>query len=105
MELLGDKMRDWVSSAAFVKPNSAVYVFYNRKKEAIYIGNSSNLEKTFSTYVETDFEGDECKQKTQFYQREFIENPKERQLELIEEFQKETGNMPFCNAEIQIETR
>jgi len=34
-----------------------------------------------------------------------MENPKERQLQLIEEFQKETGNMPFCNAEIQIETR
>ena len=105
MELLEDKMRVWVSSAAFVKPISAVYVLYNRKKEAIYIGNSKNLEKTFSGYVDNDFEGNECKQKTQFYQREFVENPQERQLQLIEEFQKEAGNMPLCNAEIQIETR
>jgi len=105
MELLEDKMRVWISSAAFVKPNSAVYVFYNRKKDPIYIGDTTNLEKTFSEYIDTDFKENECKQKTQFYQREFVENPKERQLQLIEEFQKETGNMPICNAEIQIETR
>jgi len=66
MELLGDKMRVWVSSAAFVKPNSAVYVFYNRKKEVIYIGNSTNLEKTFSKYVETDFEGKNANKKLNF---------------------------------------
>ena len=104
MELLEDKMRVWLASAAFVKPMSGVYVFYNRKREAIYIGNSTNLEKTFSEYVDADFDGNECIQKTQFYQREFIENPKERQLQLIKEFQIETGNMPVCNAEIQIET-
>ena len=104
MELLGDKMRVWVSSAAFVKPNSAVYVFYNRKKEAIYIGNSTNLEKTFSKYVETDFEGNECKQKTSFYQRVFADNPKEMQQQLIEDFKSQTGDIPVCNAEIKVET-
>ena len=104
MELLGDKMRVWVSSAAFVKPNSAVYVFYNRKKEVIYIGNSTNLEKTFSKYVETDFEGNECKQKTSFYQRVFADNPKEMQQQLIEDFKSQTGDIPVCNAEIKVET-
>jgi len=105
MELLEDKMRVWLASASFVKPMSGVYVFYNRKREVIYVGDSINLEKTFSGYVDTDFDGNECKQKTRFYQREFIENPKERQLQLIEEFKNESGNLPVCNSEIQIETR
>ena len=105
MELLEDKMRVWLASASFVKPMSGVYVFYNRKREVIYVGDSTNLERTFSEYVDKDFDGDECKQKTQFYQREFIENPKERRLQLIEEFKNQTGNMPACNTEIQIETQ
>ena len=67
MEMLDDKIRIWIDSAKFVKPVSGVYVLYNRKKEAIYIGETSNLEETFTKYVETDFEGDECKQKTQSY--------------------------------------
>jgi len=105
MELLQDKMRVWLENAKFVKPNSGVYVLYNRKKDVIYIGESSNLEVTFSKYVDTSFEENECKQKTQYYQREFIENPKERQLQLIEEFKNDTGNMPVCNFEIQVKTK
>jgi len=71
MELLDDKVRIWIASAKFVKPVSGVYVFYNRSKEPIYIGETNNLEKTFTKYVDTDFEGNECKQKTHSYQREF----------------------------------
>ncbi len=104
MKLLDDKMRVWLESAKFVKPVPGVYVFYNRNKEAIYIGETVNLEKEFTKYVDTDFEEDECKQKTQFYQREFSDNPKERQLQLMDEFKNETGNMPVCNFEIKVET-
>ncbi|AJW70850.1 GIY-YIG nuclease family protein [Nitrosopumilus adriaticus] len=104
MELLDDKMRVWLESAKFVKPNAGVYVLYNRSKEPIYIGQTDNLEKTFTKYVDTDFEGNECKQKTQSYQRVFTENPKEFQMKLIEDFKNETGNFPSCNSEIQIET-
>ena len=104
MLLLDDKMRVWLESAKFVKPVKGVYVFYNRAKEPIYIGETNNLEQTFTKYVETDFEGNECKQKTQFYQREFTENPKERQLQLIEEFKNDTGKIPTCNSEIELET-
>jgi len=104
MELLDDKMRVWLESAKFVKPVQGVYVFYNRSKEAIYIGEANNLEQTFTKYVDTEFEGNECKQKTQFYQREFIENPKERQLQLIEEFKNESGKLPACNTEIELAT-
>ncbi len=94
-----------MGSASFVKPISGVYVFYNRKREVIYVGDSKNLERTFTEYVDNDFDGDECKQKTHFYQREFIENPKERRLQLIGEFKNQTGDMPVCNTEIQIETQ
>jgi len=104
MELLEDKMRVWVDSAKFVKPNSGVYVLYNRNKDPIYIGETDSLEKTFETYVDTEFQGDECKQKTSFYQRVFAENPKELQLQLIEDYKNETGNTPVCNSEIKLET-
>ncbi len=105
MELLEDKMRVWLDSAKFVKPVSGVYVFYNRSKEPIYIGETNNLEKSFTKYVDTDFEENECKQKTQFYQREFTDNPKERQMQLIKDFKDETGKFPTCYSEIELETR
>jgi len=104
MELLDDKMRVWLESAKFVKPVPGVYVLYSRSKEPLYIGETSNLEKTFTKYVDTEFKENECKQKTQFYQREFVDNPKERQLQLIEEFKNESGKLPSCNSEIELET-
>jgi len=105
MLLLDDKMRVWLESAKFVKPAPGVYVFYNRNKDPLYIGETNNLEKSFTKYVDTEFEGNECKQKTQFYQREFTENPKERQLQLIEEFKNDTGEIPTCNSEIELNTQ
>ena len=104
MELLEDKMRVWLESAKFVKPVPGVYVLYTRNKEVIYIGETNNLAETFTKYVDTDFEGIECKQKTHSYQREFIDNPKERQLQLIEQFKNESGKLPGCNSEIELET-
>jgi len=104
MELLDDKMRVWVESSKYVKPSSGVYVLYNRNKDPIYVGETDNLEATFTKYYDTNFEGNECKQKTSLYQRVFAENPKEMQLQLIENFKKETGNIPVCNSEIKIET-
>lgn len=104
MELLEDKLRVWLESAKFVKAVPGVYVLYNKNKEVIYIGESNNLEETFTRYVDTKFEGNECKQKTQSYQREFTNNTKERQKELIEMFKKESGRLPYCNTEITLET-
>jgi len=104
MELLEDKLRVWLDSAKFVKPNSGVYVLYNRNKEPIFIGETNNMEKTFTEYVDTEFSESDCKQKTHFYQREFTSNQKERQLQLIEDFKKETGEIPVCNSEIRVET-
>jgi len=104
MELLDDKMRVWVESSKYVKSNPGVYVLYNRNKDPIYIGETDNLEERFTKYYDTDFEGNECKQKTASYQRVFVDNPKEMQLQLIEDFKNQTGSIPVCNAEIKIET-
>ncbi len=105
MEILDYKMRVWTDSAKFVKPNPGVYVLYNRNKDPIYIGESDDLEKTFGNYVDTEFDGDECLQKTSSYQRIFEDNPKEIQSKLIEDFKNETGKIPFCNSEIKVETQ
>ena len=98
MELLDDKMRVWLQNVKFVKPNSGVYVLYSRNKVPIYIGAADNLEEQFTKYIDTDFEGDKCKQKTSSYQRVFTENPKELQLQLIETVKNETGSIPECNS-------
>ncbi len=103
MELLDDKMRVWLESAKFVKRVPGVYVLYNRNKEPIYIGETNNLEETFTKYVDTNFEGNECKQKTQSYQREFTDNPKDYQLRLIEQVKNDSGKLPGCNSEIELE--
>ena len=99
MELLDDKVRVWLDSAKFVKAIPGVYVLYNRNKEIIYIGESDNLQQTFTKYVDNNFENDSGKQKTQSYQREFVEDPKERKRILLEDFKREYGKLPSCNQE------
>jgi hypothetical protein len=76
MEVLDGKVLVWLQSAQFVKAKPSVYVLYDKNLDAIYIGESENLQNTFATYVNTDFENDPCKQKTHTYQRVFVENPK-----------------------------
>ena len=105
MELLDDKMRVWLDSARFAKPSPGVYVLYNQSKEPIYIGETDNLEKTFTRYVEDGFEKNQCKQRTRFYQREVTENPQKRKQELIDTFKANMGRLPSCNSEVKIETQ
>ena len=97
MAILEDKVRVWLDSAKFVKAIPGVYVLYNRKKETIYIGESNNLQETFTKYADKNFEDDSCKQKTYSYQREFVDNPKERKEQLLENFKEENGRLPICN--------
>jgi len=99
MEILEGKVLLWLESARFVKNKSGVYVLYDKKLNVLYIGQSDSLQKEFEKYVDTDFENDECKQKTRTYQRLFTENPKERMLQLLEDYKRENGNVPTCNAE------
>jgi excinuclease UvrABC nuclease subunit len=100
MEILEDKVLLWLGSAQFVKAKPGVYVLYDKNFEVIYIGESENLQKTFEKYVNQDFEDNSCKQKTHTYQRTFVENPKERKSQLLEDYKKEHGEIPSCNADI-----
>jgi len=86
-----------LQSARFVKAKPGVYVLYDKNEDVIYIGESENLQNQFAKYVDTNFENDTCKQKTHTYQREFVENPKERRKQLLEDFKNKNGKLPLCN--------
>ena len=100
MEILDEKVLVWLENAQFVKAEPAVYVLYDKNLDAIYIGESENLQNQFAMYFNTNFENDSCKQKTHTYQRAFVENPKERKRQLLEDYKKKHGKMPRCNADI-----
>lgn len=99
MEILDVKVQLWLDSARFVKAKPAVYILYDKKLNALYIGCSENLQKQFTQYLDTYFESDECKQKTHTYQKMFLDNPKEKKAQLLEEYKIERGNYPCCNNE------
>ena len=61
------------------------------------IDHNEKGEIVSPSYVDTDFEYDACKQKTVSYQREFIENHKERMKQLLDDFKNERGKIPVCN--------
>jgi len=97
MEMLDDEIHLWLQSARFVKAKPGVYVLYDKNEDVIYIGESESLQNQFAKYVDTNFENDACKQKTHTYQREFVENPKERKTQLLEDFKNKHGKLPVCN--------
>jgi len=97
MEMLDDEIHLWLQSARFVKAKPGVYVLYDKNEDIIYIGESDSLQNQFAKYVDTNFENDTCKQKTHTYQREFVENPKERKTQLLEDFKNKHGKLPVCN--------
>jgi excinuclease UvrABC nuclease subunit len=97
MEILGEKIHVWLDSARFVKAKPGVYVLYDRKLEAIYIGESDNLQSEFAKYLDTNFESNPCKQKTHTYQRTFTANQKEQKQALLDQFKLEHGCLPCCN--------
>ncbi len=97
MEILNDEIHLWLQSARFVKAKPGVYVLYDKNEDVIYIGESESLQNQFAKYVDTNFENDTCKQKTHTYQREFVENPKERKRQLLEDFKEKHRKIPVCN--------
>jgi excinuclease UvrABC nuclease subunit len=101
MEVLQEKVHLWIDSARFVKAKPGIYILYDKKLDPIFIGESDNLQKQFSKYLDTDFEGNECKQKTHTYQRTFTDNHTEQKNTLLEEFKEEHGHLPPCNSESQ----
>lgn len=99
MELLEEKIHLWIDSARYVKAKPGVYILYNKKLDPIYIGESDNLQKQFSEYLDSDFQNNECKQKTHSYQRIFTEDQTERKEILLKQFKEENGHLPECNSE------
>lgn len=97
MEILQEKVSLWLESARFVKSKPGVYVLYDKKLNVLYIGASENLQNEFANYVDTEFDNNECKQKTHTYQRMFIENPNERKTQILEDYKTEHGQLPECN--------
>ena len=87
-------MRVWTDSSQYVKSNPGVYG--TTENVPLFIGETTS-SKICKIY-RYEFEGDECKQ-----MRVFVD-PKEIQLQLIEDFKNQTGNAPICNAEIKLET-
>ena len=99
MELLDEKIHLWLDSARFVKAKPGIYILYDKKLDPIYIGESDNLKNRFSTYLDTNFEDNTCKQKTHTYQRTFTTDQKERKKQLLEKFKTKHGRLPCCNSE------
>ena len=105
MELLNEKVHLWIDSARFVKSKPGVYILYDKKLDAIYIGESDNLQSQFTKYLDSGFEGEPCKQKTHAYQRTFTANPAEKKQLLLETFREKHGCLPCCNLETKQETQ
>ncbi|MBA4718314.1 MAG: hypothetical protein HRO68_04155 [Nitrosopumilus sp.] len=99
MELLDEKIHLWLDSARFVKAKPGIYILYDKKLDPICIGESDNLKNRFSTYLDTNFEDNACKQKTHTYQRTFTTDQKERKKHLLEKFKTIHGRLPCCNSE------
>lgn len=97
MEILNEKVLLWLTSAQFVKAKPGVYVLYDNKLNVLYIGSSENLQKTFTKYIDSNFEQNTCKQKTHVYQRAFMDNPQERKTQLLEDYKEKHGEIPCCN--------
>lgn len=97
MEILDEKVQLWLDSARFVKPKPAVYVLYDKKLNVLFIGESENLQNQFTKYLDTNFENNECKQKTHTYQKVFLENPGEKKDQLLDSYKSEHGKLPDCN--------
>lgn len=97
MEILEEKVLLWLDSARFVKSKPGIFVLYDKKFNALFIGSSENLQNEFSNYLDTNFENNNCMQKTHTYQRSFIENPSERKKLLLEKYKTKHGRVPCCN--------
>lgn|SRR5574338_225069 len=97
MEILEEKIHLWTDSARFVKSKPGIYVLYDRKLNAIYIGESENLQQQFSKYLDSNFEGEPCKQKTHAYQRTFTVNQTEKKKLVLDAFMAKYGQVPCCN--------
>lgn len=96
-EISGDFYEWSEHNAKNIPEKPGVYAFYDEQRVLIYIGSSSNLRERFTHYWTTNFEEDPCKRDTKVYKREFTEDYKAREKELLEQYFREHGRLPRCN--------
>jgi hypothetical protein len=94
---IAGKLYAWGDKVKHVPEEAGVYAFYNKDRQPIYIGNSSNLQKTFTHFLETNFSNDPRKRGTTYYKREFSPKQEERVKELLDEYRQKYGSLPDCN--------
>ncbi|TRO46122.1 hypothetical protein E2P65_06340, partial [Candidatus Bathyarchaeota archaeon] len=87
----------WGERAKGVPTESGVYVFYDKNREIIYIGGSSNLRETFTKYVQTNFSDDPRKRETIYYRRMNTNNWEETVKSLLNKYKQDSGDIPKLN--------
>ncbi len=91
------KLYLWGKRAKGVPAEIGVFALYDKNRKMIYIGGSSNLRDTFSSFIETNFSDDPRKRETVYYRRMSTENWEETVKNLLEEYKVEYGDVPKLN--------
>jgi hypothetical protein len=99
---ISGKLYTWGERAKYVPEEAGVYAFYSEDRALIYLDGSTNLRKTFTNYLETDFSDDSRKRETRYYKRESTLNWKERVEELLGEHRQENGELPKLNIPLEL---
>jgi len=94
---ISGKMYVWGERVKYVPEEAGVYALYNEDRVLIYLGGSTNLQKNFTHYLETNFSDDPRKRETRYYKRESTPNWEERVKELGDEYSQEHGELPKLN--------
>lgn len=96
--LLTEKLFMWDKGIRFSPETSGVYIFYNKDRQVIYIGGTTNIRETFTEYFENDFSSDPRKRETKYYKRMPSPTWKEKQEDLVREHIQKFGRVPKYNA-------
>jgi hypothetical protein len=99
------KLYMWGARAKGVPEEIGVYALYDKNRVMIYLGGSSNLRETFSSYLETNFSDDPRKRETVYYRRMSTPNWKETVKSLLDEYNKECGAIPKLNNHLKPEEK
>ena len=78
-----------------VREEPATFALYHNE-QIIFIGSTPNLRETFNYFYKTKFKDDPRKIITNNYRREYRSDYKEREIELLKEFQHDHNRLPKC---------
>ncbi len=91
------KLYMWGERAKYVPEEMGVYAFYDKNRILIYLGGSSNLRETFTSFWDTNFSDDPRKRETIYYRRMGTNNWEETVKKLLEEYKQDYGDIPKLN--------